>query len=726
MSRRTRRFFAVAAGALGVFDPAAIVIGQEAPQPPASGRTTLPFSNPPDLMIGPPRAMGVPPLGQGLPPSDLATPLSGPPRVMGATPFLPITPGPFTPFTPSVTPGGTLLQGLAPSADMPGPPDPGSEPDSLLLLPGLLGRPSSSGPDGAAPPGQGGPFQLPEAPELELGSPPAPTGAPRVDDQPPGPPLLLEEVRNSAERRYPPFLAVLEQRNVADGEVLSARGAFDLGLNADSRNYPLGFYDRYVQDFFLEQPILPTGGKLFSGYRIAQGQWPTYYNYLNTRGGGAFVNGFEQPLLRDLRIDPKRAKLFQSEIERRKVEPTILKERITLLKDAAKAYWAWVAAGQVYALYQDLEELAQAQFRALAEQARPEIGRVAQVDVIAFQNVLIKRRQQVINGRRDLQQAAVTLSFYLRDLRGLPCLPDSRMIPLAFPEAEMPDPSRVEQDIAVALRLRPEIFSLMLEYDKARIDRQLAENMLLPSLDFYVYTEQNVGVRDVDLGKDFRPFILESSLFFEVPLQRRFARGRIRAADAVLRQISARTRFARDQIQADVLNAAAELRAAYDLLRYYQDTEIVARQLAEAERQRLEVQASSPLLFYVVRQQQVLDAQVLRVLAEGKFFSALADYRAAVGLDAVTPEIQRQAPPPILLEEEPTDPSSALTEPGAVFPGGPIPLPPPPSLAPGQGGPFAPEAAADPGPLDQSPEERSEPSAPGPAAASDSSPNSVP
>jgi outer membrane protein TolC len=613
---------------------------------------------------------------------------------MGASPFFPFAPGPFTPFSPSVTPGGTFLQGMLPGGgSMLQPGELAPQPDALLLLPGLLGREGPEGqPEGGAP-AEPGSFDLPEVPGLQLDTPTVPRGAPRIDNLPAGSPLMLEMVRDSAERRYPPFLAILEQRNIAEGDIISAQGAFDLGLNADSRNYPLGFYDRSVQDLFFEQPILPTGGKVFTGYRLAQGHWPTYYNYLNTRGGGAFITGFEQPLLQDLRIDPKRAKLFQTEIERRKVEPTILKERVSLLKDAAKAYWNWVAAGQALAIYQDLEELTQAQFRALADQARPEIGRVAQVDVIAFQSVLIKRQQQVVNARRDLQQAAVLLSFYLRDVRGLPSMPDVRSIPLAFPDARMPDQSQVEQDIQVALRLRPEIFGLMLEYDKARIDRRLAENFLLPSLDFYVYTEQNVGVRDVDLGKDFRPFIMETSLFFEVPIQRRYARGRVRAADATLRQISARTQFARDQIQGDVLSAAAELRASYELLRQYQNIEVVTRQLAEAERQRLEVQAASPLLFFVVRQQQVLDAQVLRVLSEGKFFSSLAEYRAAVGLDAVTPDVERTAPPTILAEDEIARPMG--DDPTAVMPSDPIP--PPPAIRPDLGGQLIP-GVADPVP----------------------------
>ena len=102
------------------------------------------------------------------------------------------------------------------------------------------------------------------------------------------------------------------------GEVISSNGPFDVNLNMDSRNYPLGFYNRYVHDVFVDVPLRDFGGKLFSGYRVASGNWPIYYNYLNTLGGGAFVNGLELPLLKNRAIDAKRAKLYQNEIEHRK------------------------------------------------------------------------------------------------------------------------------------------------------------------------------------------------------------------------------------------------------------------------------------------------------------------------------------------------------------------------------------------------------------------------
>jgi outer membrane protein TolC len=343
----------------------------------------------------------------------------------------------------------------------------------------------------------------------------APPAPPTITEGPTAPPLTLDEVLFSSERTYPPFLAVLQERAIASGDLLSARGAFDLNLNADSRNYPLGYYDRSVHDVFLEQPLRWHGAKVFDRLSPGARPFPNYYNYLNTRGGGAFVAGFDLPLLRNREIDARRAKEVQAELERRKVEPTILKQRIDLFKNVSKLYWNWVAAGQVLAIYRDLVRVAEARNEGLDRQLRE--GLLRAIDLVDFRRILLSREQQAVAAERRFQQAAIEMSLFYRNDLGFPLVPDPARLPREFPAAIAIDPRRFPADLEVALRLRPEALSVRLQAQKAQVDRRFARNQLLPSLNLYVYTEQNVGNRDADLGKDFRPFIMESSLLFDVP-----------------------------------------------------------------------------------------------------------------------------------------------------------------------------------------------------------------
>ena len=45
-------------------------------------------------------------------------------------------------------------------------------------------------------------------------------------------PLTLDQILNSVESNYPPMLATIAERDVADGEILQALGRFDLMLGA--------------------------------------------------------------------------------------------------------------------------------------------------------------------------------------------------------------------------------------------------------------------------------------------------------------------------------------------------------------------------------------------------------------------------------------------------------------------------------------------------------------
>lgn len=665
------------------------VLGQEIPVPPAAGSgPDLPFSRSPSQLPGPPRSMGEAPFGQTLPPSDRVEPRFGPPRSMGESPFRPLSPyqpgfpqpglAPSTPGLPPLVPGlGPATPGLTPMQPGVGPLTPtlpglGQEtmlpiPPVDLIDPSIPGMLDPMGPGGLllAPGLLGRTGELPE-PVPGLAIPPQTTESPtRIDGQAPGPLLTLEALLASVDRTYPPFLATLERRNIAGGEWFATLGAFDLFLNADSRNFPLGYYRRSVHDIFLEQPVFHTGGRFFAGYRLAEGQWPIYYVNLLTRGGGAFVSGFEQPLMRNLRIDARRAAYFRAELERRRIEPVILRERIQLLQAASRTYWNWVAAGQSYALAQELLAATLRQSAAITQQVQE--GALPPFDLIAFQNLLLQRQQQLVSANREFQRAGIALSLYFRDERGLPTLPDARNIPLAFPQAVSPEQQRVLEDVNVALQLRPEILDMRLRIEQGRVDLDLARNDLLPNMNLYVYNEQNFGDRLADLGPDHRPNILEASLLIDVPLQRRYGRGRVRAADATLRQLSHQARFVLEQIQNEVLDAVSAVRNHYDALTAFRNNEMVVRTLEEAERARYREGASTLLLLYI-RVQATYDAQIQRVAAEGRYFGALADYRAALGIDAVPPELMGKVPAPV-----------SFVLPSAP---GPVPTTPPPGTTP--------------------------------------------
>jgi outer membrane protein TolC len=596
---------------------------------PPSPRLDLPFSTAPERMPGPPRAEGEIPLDFGDPPSGLPGRMQGPPRAEG---FSPEFPRPFDP-----TPGGstTPTPGVANPApvrsDVTIPP--ATPPMSEFFGPGAIPGTDPLAGQIRVRPGAAGEIELPELPQvvdLQFRELPFLPRTPRRGEA--SAPLGLNEVLASAERTYPPFLAYLQNRNVALGDLISAEGSFDLSVSADARNWGLGYYKRYLYDVFFEQPTQIWGAKFFAGYRLGVGDWPIYYQYLQTNGSGAYVAGMDLPLLRNGRIDAKRAKLYQSELERRKVEPGISKQRITLIKDASKAYWGWVAAGQSYLVYERLMQIAKLRNDAIRRQV--EERAVAPIELTDNTRVILSRQVQVLAARRRFQQATIELSLFLRDANSLPMLADPSRLP-AFPAIIPPELARLKDDLEVALRLRPELRMLQFQYMKVDIDRQLAQNQRLPGLNVYLYSEQNTGT-PVPL-RNKQPFILESSLLFEVPLQRRYAKGRELAANAQLRQVRYDQQFARDRIVADVKDAGTALEVAHEQVERYGTYLVLTRKLEEAELKRF-AEGASNILFVNIREQGTADAEVFLLEATAKYFSALAEYRGALGTDALPPQ----------------------------------------------------------------------------------------
>jgi outer membrane protein TolC len=127
---------------------------------------------------------------------------------------------------------------------------------------------------------------------------------------------------------------------------------------------------------------------------------------------------------------------------------------------------------------------------------------------------------------------------------------------------------------------------------------------------------------------------MEASLLLDVPLQRRYARGRIRAAEAQQRQLALETRMAADRIRADVQEALTAVDAAHTALKLYREFEEKTARLERAEKERLRLNQSN-VLNVVIREQATLDAIVKRIEAEAKYHAELAELRAAMGLDAV-------------------------------------------------------------------------------------------
>jgi cobalt-zinc-cadmium efflux system outer membrane protein len=467
-----------------------------------------------------------------------------------------------------------------------------------------------------------------EGPRLPTLTPPAEPDLPgslaidRRDE-----PLTLGEVLASVRRHYPLLQAIERERGIAAGQLTAAMGAFDTNINMAGNALAPGTYESYLSDFGLSQLMQNGGVQVFGGWRTGFGSFPTYRLGQKTADIGEFRGGITMPLARDRDIDSARAGRDKARLDRALAEPTIVRSRLDYMRAAALAFWIWQGSGERELAAEQLEELALRRDSELAQKVAS--GVVANIERIDNQKNIALRRGLLVQADRAVQQATIDLSLFLRDDAGKTLLPArKRMRPL--PEPVKPTADVYNVSLSRALAARPEFDRITLEREKLFVERRLAVNETLPGID-----AQLVGNQDAGFGKSplSGPFglerqVLQASLVFQMPAQRRDARGRLQSLDSQLVQLDRRLQFLTDQVRAQVQDAYSQLERAYEFHKQAVQQEDLATLVAEAEREQFRL-GRSDILRVTLREQAKFDADLLEIGARQEYWKADAELRAA-------------------------------------------------------------------------------------------------
>jgi outer membrane protein TolC len=433
--------------------------------------------------------------------------------------------------------------------------------------------------------------------------------------------LRLEDVLDSVSN-YPPLLAALQERPLAQADVLAAEGRFDLSLRARLDSDSLGYYSNKRWDFGVDQPFAWNGMSVSGGYRIGDGAFAPYDGKLDTRSLGEWRSGIRMPLLRDRSIDSRRAELTKAKIGVQLANLSIEQQRLAITLVASQRYWAWVAAGRRLALAKAVLKIAEE--RQVLLDTGVKAGQLPAIDAGDNRRAILQRQGQVVEAERGLQQAAIELSLFYRDGNGQPVLASAERLPDRFPVPESLDDVRITADIEAALRHRPDLSRLAAQRDSAGVDVALARNQRLPAVDVVTGFSSEHGSGQVRRG----PHELRAGISFELPFQRRTATGRERAAEARIEQIRHRERFTADQIRAEVQDAASFAQTAFQRLRVATDEVLVSRELEEAERTRFRL-GDGTLFQLNLRELATVESALREISAQADYQRALAAYSFA-------------------------------------------------------------------------------------------------
>ena len=445
--------------------------------------------------------------------------------------------------------------------------------------------------------------------------------------------LLPEEVLRSSALTFPAILEAFEREAAARSDQVSADGAFDLMLKGEYYDRLTGFYSGGYGKVEARQPLRPYGAEVFGSYRVSDGTFPTYEDYNYTNNLGEIKVGALFSLLRNRDIDARRFALEDSRLAASQARLDVMLVQLNVQHEALRAYFRWVAAGEEMRVFEELLEIAEARQIGLTREVN-EGGR-ARIALTENEQNLLRRRTLLEQARRDLQTAANSLGFYLRDSSGRLIIPTREQLPSARHLKAIP---RVGTLLAVPLsdviQTRPELQTFKLALERAINRVELRRNDLQPSLNASVELSRDFGEIGPG-GPGFDSTDTVVGVTFTVPLQRRTARGAVGRAEAELRETELRQRRIADQITTDVNNILENLGAAAKLSELATAEVRQANQMVQAERTRFRLGAGE---FFLVnaREETAANAQIGAIRAELAGRLAEASYNAAtMNLDAL-------------------------------------------------------------------------------------------
>ncbi|KEO90134.1 transporter [Erythrobacter longus] len=439
-------------------------------------------------------------------------------------------------------------------------------------------------------------------------------------------PLLPESVLRSSALTFPSILESFEREAAARSDQLAADGAFDLILEGEAYDRVTGTFSGGYAEVGARQPIAAMGAEVFGSYRLSDGTFPIYENIFNTNQAGEFKIGGLLSLLRDRRIDERRFNVRDTQLARDQARLDVLLVQLKVQHEALSAYWRWVALGQEIAVYEELLEIAEARAIGLARQVRE--GATPRIALTENEQNVIRRRTLLTEAQRNFQTAATSLSFYLRDNNGNLIVPTRAQLPASEILDRLPDmQALLTAQRSDLLANRPELQNFRIALERAQNKVALRENDLQPQLELKAELSRDFGAIG-DGGPTFDSTDTVVGVTFSVPLQRRTAQGRLRRAEAELREIEMRERRIADQISVELDNILTTLNASLRLANLAENEVEQANAMVTAERKRFRLGAGD---FFLVnlREESAATAQIRKIRANLNGKMAEASYNAA-------------------------------------------------------------------------------------------------
>lgn len=438
--------------------------------------------------------------------------------------------------------------------------------------------------------------------------------------------LTLARVLTQVKQNHPKLYSADLERRIAGAKLLEKQGAFDPGISLETD------YLRY-NDFSNRGNVSKTfdndlsfnwltrsGLKFSTGARYNTGEVkPPLYPTGET---GEYFLGMKMPLLRGFRINDKVAAEMQAEIGIPLADAAYTETRLSILLQAAHAYWNWAIAERKIAVSKNILSLAETRYQAIQERVKQ--GDLPHIDAVEANQEVQRRQGFVAKINRDFEKQAFKLSRYLWEPGGKPSpIPDANMIPSSLPEPISFSEDDWMEGRKTALEKRPELKALNLQKELTEVDLKVAKNQRLPVMDLFATPGYDTGAKSVGPT-------LKAGVALVVPLRQRTARGLISAAEFKIQKLDMEQRLLLQQVLLEVDDAVSAINAAYQQYRAAKQEYQLAKDLEQGERDRFDY-GDSTLFLVNQRERSTAEAAIKLLDLEAEYHQALVNFLAVTG-----------------------------------------------------------------------------------------------
>lgn len=362
--------------------------------------------------------------------------------------------------------------------------------------------------------------------------------------------------------------------------------------------------------------FLPTGTTIDAGIDTDR-RWSTLLDDFHAVRAGVTVT---QALLEGAGVAVNLADLRQAKVDVKVSEYEFRGFAEALVAEVETTYWDYVLARRQVRIVEDSLALAQQQLD--ETQHRIRVGDLAETELAAAEAEVALRREALINARSLADAVRVRLLRLIRP-DAMPAT-GCQIIPHTEPTVPPIPLESLEDHMAVALHLRPEIRQAQLLVRRDQLEIVKTRNGLLPRLDLFVtlgrtgYAESfGDALRDLDT----QGYDALVGVRFEHPVTNLADRAQHRRAVLSLEQQEESLRNLEDLVRQDVALAFIEVRRTREQVDATATTRRFQEEKLRAETVKFRVGKSTAILV-AAAQRDLVASQVAEVQAVANYLKA--------------------------------------------------------------------------------------------------------